>query len=357
MDDDRICLSKDGQEACGNCTAGFIDFEGRFGVAAGCRNITELPWRQFYDNVKPFYRNDTNATIETRLKQLYLVLEFVSRWMAQIPPPVFSLGVNKYSADLPEDRAQLAGQRASEDASSGFERFALNRRMLQDLPTEQDWQEKGGTTYVKDQGRCGCCWSISNMGAVEGAAFVTNGYIQSMSFQQLISCDKQNFGCEGGNICYAMDYSVENRFGGLATLNDYPYTDSEGSSTESCETSGKNVSLEVYSPQVVVTYSDTYEQSERIQYLKSATARQPVSVALSSNCNTFSSYRGGVLTEDNDCACQTVSCIDHAVLLVGYNDNNDPPYWKLKNSWVSALLPTESRYGLTLWSLTRSRVF
>jgi hypothetical protein len=102
--------------------------------------------------VKPLYR-DENVTLETRLEQLYKVLQFVSYWMAQIPPPSYALGVNKYSADLPEDRAQLAGQRSSEDDSAGLARFVPTRRMLQDVPTEQDWQKKGGTTFVKDQVR------------------------------------------------------------------------------------------------------------------------------------------------------------------------------------------------------------
>jgi hypothetical protein len=159
LEEFRICLDDDGNEACGNCTAGFIDFRGKFGVAAGCRNITDLPWEEFYDKVKPFYRSAENVTLETRLEQLYKVLQFVSYWMAQIPPPTYSLGVNQYSADLPEDRAQLLGQRSSEDDSAGLDRFVMNRRLLQDIPTEQDWEAKGATTYVKDQVRLSRpCW-------------------------------------------------------------------------------------------------------------------------------------------------------------------------------------------------------
>lgn len=330
----QICLNDGANEICGNCTAGFIDFSAFNSTKKGCQNITELPWEAFYTYYKPMYRNDSDVSLADRLKELYFRLQYLSEWMSQIPPPAYTLGVNKFSADLERDRRQLAGARASENASAdlGFERFQFSQRLLQNIPSEVDWEADGATTYVKDQGRCGCCWAISSMGAVEGSAFVTEGWIQSLSFQQLISCDEENSGCDGGNIVNAMEYAVTNPFGGLASLNSYPYEDAEGSTTEQCQTQGKNVSVEVYRPSVVVTYSDSDSLTERIQKMKSAAARQPVSVALASNCDTLSSYSGGVITDDRDCACQAVSCIDHAVLLVGYSDKHSPPYWKLKNS-------------------------
>lgn len=148
------------------------------------------------------------------------------------------------------------------------------------------------------------------------------------------SCLKMLFSVTG-NIVYAMDYSVLNPFNGLANLNEYPFEDSDGTTTQQCETAGKNVTVQVFNPNVVVTYSDTTSAEQRVQLLKSATAQQPVSVALNANCQTFQSYSGGVITDDGNCACDNVNCIDHAVLLVGYNDTNNPPFFKLKNSWVS----------------------
>jgi Papain family cysteine protease len=187
------------------------------------------------------------------------------------------------------------------------------------------------------QGRCGCCWSISCMGAVEGATYITNTYLDSLSFQQLISCDTGggvNEGCQGGNIAYALQYAVSNAFGGLTLYNDYPFVDSDGTTTTTCETAGKPLDVEVFEPVVVVSYTDTSSSSDRIQSIKQAVATQPVSITMNANCNTISAYAGGVLTDDGDCACADVSCIDHAILIVGYNDTYNPPYWIIKNSWV-----------------------
>lgn len=67
--------------------------------------------------------------------------------------------------------------------------------------------------------------------------------------------------------------------------------------------------------------------------MKRAVAYVPLAVTIKSNCRAFSNYRKGVITDDDDCACGSIGCIDHAVMLVGYNDDHDPPYWVLRNSW------------------------
>lgn len=153
------------------------------------------------------------------------------------------------------------------------------------------------------------------------------------SWQQLISCDDQNFGCGGGSLVYAMQYAVNTPFGGVATSGSYPYSDGGGSTTETCQVNGKAPAVQVTDAEYVVDFYDDFTADERVRRLKQAVARQPVALVIRSNCHTISNYKSGILTEDEACACNDPLCADHAVLLVGYDDTTSPPCWIVKNSW------------------------
>merc|ERR1711862_19989 len=66
--------------------------------------------------------------------------------------------------------------------------------------------------------------------------------------------------------------------------------------------------------------------------LKSAVAKQPVSVAVQSTLPGFQLYRGGVLS-----GICSGGGLDHGILVVGYGvDTSAGAYWKVKNSWGSS---------------------
>ncbi len=64
--------------------------------------------------------------------------------------------------------------------------------------------------------------------------------------------------------------------------------------------------------------------------VRSAVSMQPVTSVLKSNCELLMNYKEGVLTTDADCRCCETSCIDHAVVIVGYNTTALTPYWKVR---------------------------
>jgi len=186
-------------------------------------------------------------------------------------------------------------------------------------------------------------------GAIEGGVYSdpTNyKYLQSLSFQQFISCSKSNGGCDGGNLALASLYAQLGLFKGITRLNDYPYTDFFGSTTEEClapanifsgssSTSDKEMPLavQVNDARRVAGFDARLTHNERVRAFKEALAIKPIAMVMKSQCKTFSNYKKGVMTNDGDCACDRVDCVDHAILMVGYDDTAEIPYFKMKNSW------------------------
>jgi C1A family cysteine protease len=172
--------------------------------------------------------------------------------------PDFELEINRYSADSPEDAQDRTGYVYIEGSEDDLEDdFAAQVPTANDtLPARVNWVEQGAVTSVKDQGRCGCCWAISLTGAIESATAINSNftYLQSMSFQQFISCDPTNNGCDGGNIVTGMVYALRNQKGGMSSLNDYPFTDEEGDTTGECQ--DKPVAVNPDDGKIVTTFSD-----------------------------------------------------------------------------------------------------
>jgi len=184
-----------------------------------------------------------------------------------------------------------------------------------EVPDSVDWVAKGGVTEVKNQARCGSCWTFSATGAMEGAYFVATGKLVSLSEEELVQCDMTDMGCSGGSMEQAFAWVEKN---GICSEEAYPYTSGSGvrgNCSHSCE------------PAVTLTsYVDVPPNDETA--LQAAVAKGPVAIAIEADQMAFQLYRGGVLTNPG---CGTK--LDHGVLIVGYGTDGGKDYWKVKNSW------------------------
>jgi hypothetical protein len=218
------------------------------------------------------------------------------------------MGINQFS-DL--TAAEFKAQWTGYDAA----RAAVELKMLpehessqsQILPLEVD-HTVGCSTEVKNQQSCGSCWAFSTTGAIEAQLCS-----QTLSEQDLVSCDKEANGCDGGSMAQAFQWIAKN---GIASEDGYSYT----ASASACNPTKER--------QIVAKVSGGRSVSGESS-LKSAVAMQAVSIAVAA-VPCVQHYQGGIIDE-TDCG----DGLDHGVLAVGYGSEDGKDYWRIKNSWGS----------------------
>lgn len=228
----------------------------------------------------------------------------------------FWLGVNKF-ADLTyeEFAARYLNYRGAEKKPAPL---LHNSAYFGDLPTSVDWREKGAVTGVKDQGSCGSCWAFSAVAGIEGANFLKNGKLVSLSEQNLVDCAKDDVdqGCNGGLMDHAFTYVINNK--GIDTESSYPYKGADGSCAFKSSDVGATIS----------SFVDVESGNEKA--LATAVALQPVSVAIDASI-FLQLYFGGVFDIGLLCS-SSADKLNHGVTAVGYGTGSKD-FWIIKNSW------------------------
>ncbi|KAF8029596.1 hypothetical protein BT93_E2117 [Corymbia citriodora subsp. variegata] len=227
----------------------------------------------------------------------------------------FKLGINQFSDLTDEEFVQRhMGYLASKQPKSLRNASLSQRYPTGDVPESIDWVEKGAVNPVMDQGQCGSYWAFSAIAAVEGITQITSGELLDLSEQQLIDCDTQNYGCEGGLPSKAFQYIIENE--GIASEDTYQHQELDGT----CSSMGE--------AQQVVQISSFNDVEPDEDELQKAVARQPVSVGISASGQEFRSYSGGVVF-NGECGEE----LNHAVVAVGYGTSEEGKFWKIWNTW------------------------
>lgn len=242
----------------------------------------------------------------------------------------FRLGITPFTDMTNEEfKTQLGGKIENIKKFQGFE-FNENPDVLpnstqDDTTVEQtpiNWTSKMNS--AKQQGACGSCWAFATVAAIEGNYNVKFNKALEFSQQQLVDCDLANYGCEGGFPTKALDYIQTN---GIAYYNAYTYISGSTGQRDACKQSTTIQNL------VVKGYEECpHSDCSRSKYF-SYLAKGPMIIHMDGDGKSagnaiFQHYTGGVID-----ATMTCSEVNHAIVAVGYDKDDQGEYLIGRNSW------------------------
>jgi C1A family cysteine protease len=215
--------------------------------------------------------------------------------------PQATFAVNQFADRTPEEMAKLMTLQVPAYKKTNARHVkAVNAQAV-------DWTDMWGK--VKDQGQCGSCWAFSATAAFEARYALNSGSKTVSTYfaeQELVDCDTQSQGCNGGWMDFAFEYLENN---GFCTEDQYPYTARDGTCKADQCSSGPTDKA----------YTDLPAKDE--DSLLKELVNGPVSVAV--DASTWSFYSGGIMS----------SCgkgLNHGVTLVATDGST---YAKIRNSW------------------------
>ena len=198
----------------------------------------------------------------------------------------------------------------------------------EEIPASYDFREanKACKLGVKDQHKkCASSYAVTTASTLSERMCLENpaNELQSLSAQELLSCDTANKGCRGGYVNNALEYTVMR---GLVTEECLPY---KGTYDAKCSDMCAEP-IKVRPDSFCVLFG---ENDIKREILKNGPVISNMEVH-----TDFLTYKSGVYTKDEDAPKFSGS---HAIKIVGWGEedgseeepNKGNKYWIIENSW------------------------
>lgn len=252
-------------------------------------------------------------------------------------PDDAKFGWTKFSDYSSEEFAKLMGyKRKSNSTAIPVSTVKGLRATLQSV----DWRDTNKVTPVKDQGVCGSCWAFSAVESIESAALMKGTeYAKTvLSEQQVVSCDTEDAGCDGGDLPSAWEY-VQSA-GGLEAETMYPYKSGNNGRDYTCKDDKQYIDETKPIKWTYATPACNYgrcKNQDEDTLAANLASQGPIGICVNAGSDNWQTYNSGVMTP-SQCGSSAARALDHCVQLVGVHiaeSDAEKSYWIVRNSWAA----------------------
>ncbi|EGG19455.1 peptidase C1A family protein [Cavenderia fasciculata] len=199
----------------------------------------------------------------------------------------------------------------------------------------QQWSNCSYISAIQNQARCGSCWAFGAVESVSDRFCIHKGEDVLLSFQDLVTCDQSDNGCQGGDAYTAMKFIQKK---GIVSNDCLPYT------IPTCAPAQQPCLNFVDTPQCVEKCSNaSYTYAQDLHFIDGVYSMNPTVNAIQQEIMTngpveacfevyedFLGYKSGVYqhTTGKDLG-------GHCVKMIGWGTQNNELYWICNNSWTT----------------------
>jgi len=225
-------------------------------------------------------------------------------------------------------------------ATGDENRKTFTPEMIKATPTSFDsraaWPKCTTIGNILNQAECGSCWAF---GAVESITdrFCINtnaSVLIELSEMDLVTCDSEQGGCEGGDPYSAWGWIQKN---GIVSAACSPYT------IPTCPPAQQPCLNFVPTPSCVKTCNNSVNWDSNKKYISDHYYVGPKQEEICTEIyqsgpveGAFSVYEDFIHYKSGVYQHTTGSYLGgHAIKIIGYGTENDLPYWEVANSWTT----------------------
>lgn len=234
------------------------------------------------------------------------------------PTMTWKAGVNHLTDRMSTEMTALFGYNRPLAFKNNKKYYSFSDVNVKDLPKSVDWREKGVVNEVRNQGACGSCWAFSATAVLESHIAIQSGKLLEFSEQQLVDCVQNPQHCGGSGGCQGatqpLGFEYVKNAGGVINRSEYQYTARDG--TCKAAEHSKIATIEGHTNLPTNDYN---------ALLETIATKGPVSISVAATAWQF--YDSGIY--NGNCG----ATINHAVVLVGYGEENGNKFWIIRNSW------------------------